>query len=127
LMPCAHLRFFSDIDSDKNLAKNYGLAFARLNWAAGKIIHDESDDKTRIQLASYAKCKHPDEHIHFKIFPYRGVIGQPFTIDSSFERKEVFCDENRESFVKMKPVKKINLPGKRFEQLSQKLIRLLNK
>ena len=124
-MPFAHLKYFSDINSDPELAKNYGVAFAKLNYAAGKVIQDESDDKTRIPLGTYAKCKHPDEHIHIKIFPYKGDIGQPFTTDSSFARKEVQVDKDGEEFVKMTPVKKVNLSEERLKQLSDSLMSLL--
>lgn len=125
LMPNAHLKYFSDIENDKELVLNYGIAFAKLNKATGEIIKKENKEINKIPIGFYGKCKHEDEHIHFKIFPYRGNIGQPFTVDSSFEKKEVY-KENNEEFVKMKPIKKKYIDSKRFEELTKELINLLN-
>ena len=126
LMPFAHLKYFSDINSSLELAKNYRIAFAKICEAVGKIIRqDNKIPADTIPIGTYGKCKHPDEHIHLKIFPYKDDIGQPFTTDSSFTRKEVHVDGQGGRFVKMKPVKKVNLPEKRFKHLADHLIRLL--
>jgi len=61
-----------------------------------------------------------------KIFPFKGDIGQPYTVDSSFSRKEIHKDENNEEFVKMKPVYKKLIPKERFDELSKKFIQLLS-
>lgn len=124
LSPAMHLKYFSDINQYPELAKNYGLAFAKICAAAGQIISEESDDKERIPIGTYGKSKHPDEHLHIKIFPWKNDIGQPYTVDSTYERKEVFEDENGE-FVKMRPVKKKLLSAKRFEYLTKRFIDLL--
>ena len=121
LMPNSHLKYFSDINSSPELAKNYGIAFGKICAAVGKLVK-ECD---RIPIGTYGKCKHPDEHIHLKIFPYRGAIGQPFTTDSSFARKEVHIDKDEKEFVKFDPVKKVNLSDIRFKELASELIRLL--
>jgi len=126
MMPCRHLRFFSEINSDPELAVNYGVAFAKLTCAAGKIVESANEEgKKLVPLGVYAKCKHPDEHIHFKIFPYRGNIGQPFTTDSSFGRKTIYRDEGGQEFVKFIPVKKEDLIKKRIKELSDELIKWL--
>ncbi|MBW2990869.1 hypothetical protein KY348_04135 [Candidatus Woesearchaeota archaeon] len=125
LMPCAHLKYFSDINSNQELTKNYGIAFGKICAAAGQLVKEKDKGNDRIPLGTYGKCKHPDEHVHFKIFPYKGAIGQPFTTDSSFARKEICVDEDGEEFVKLTPVKKVNLSKKRFEQLANELIKLL--
>ena len=123
LMPFKHLKFFSEIEQNKKLSKNYGIAFAKLNYAVGEII--KSDENGKIPIGIYGKCKHPDEHIHLKIFPYRGDIGQPFTVDSSFGKKEIFNDG--EDYIKMKPVEKRPLEACCFEELSNNLIKIINR
>lgn len=125
LMPNNHLLFFSDIHKNLELSKNYGIAFAKLSYAIGKIISEQIPQENKIPIGIYGKCKHENEHIHFKIFPWRNKIGQPYTLDSSFEKKIVFIDENDEKFVKMKPIKKVNLSNKLLNELSNKLISFL--
>ena len=127
LMPFLHIRYFSEINLYPELAKNYGIAFSRLCYAVGKIIGDQDSNSSRkIPIGIYGKCKHEDEHIHFKIFPYRGNIGQPFTVDSSFEKKEIYLDPStQEKFVKMTPIKKINISEKKILQLSKQFMSLL--
>lgn len=120
IMPYKHLKYFSDINSNLELAKNYGIIFAKISYAVGSIIKDEN----KIPIGVYGKCKHEDEHIHLKIFPYRGKVGQPFTLDSSFERKEIYND-GHSIYIKMDPIKKSALKKERFEQLSKKLIEIL--
>ena len=78
-------------------------------------------------LATYGKSttwKEKKEHLHIKIFPFRGNIGQPYTVDSSFGKKEVFKEKDGE-FVKMKPISKVMIKDERFESLTRKLISLL--
>jgi hypothetical protein len=78
---------------------------------------------SKIPIGTYGKCKHEDEHIHLKLFPYRGDIGQPFTVDSSYGKKEIHNDG--EEFIKMKPVRKVNLSEERFKLLTGKFLELL--
>lgn len=127
LMPVKHLISFSEINKDQELAKNYGLAFAKLSNAAEKIIQKDENEKLKIiPIGVYGKTKHENEHIHIKIFPWRNDIGQPFTVDSSFQKKEIYKNERTgEEFVKMKPVKKKQLSEQRFKKLSDSLISLL--
>ncbi len=129
LIPFAHLTNFSQIDSYPELAKNYGIAFSRIAVAVGKIMNSQgitSDSKRAVPIGTYGKCKHPDEHIHIKIFPWRGDIGQPFTTDSSFQRKDVYKEpETGEEFVKMKPVRKSYLSDEKFNELSNRFMSLL--
>ncbi|MBI5392774.1 hypothetical protein HZA96_02800 [Candidatus Woesearchaeota archaeon] len=127
LIPAKHLRYFSEINSSKELAQNYGIIFGKISYAISKIIKEESNNNNIIPIAAYGKCKHPDEHIHIKLFPYRNAVAQPFTVDSSYEKKEVFKDkEIGEEFIKMKPVKKKQISENRLQELSQKLITLCN-
>ena len=70
--------------------------------------------------------KEKKEHLHIKIFPFRGNIGQPYTVDSSFERKEVFKEKGTgKEFVKMIHVRKVMIDTKRFNKLARELIMLL--
>ena len=139
LIPLKHLRYFSEINSSVELAKNYGILFAKISNAISKVMIEETREKNDVMLsdanlnsqiipiASYGKCKHPDEHIHIKLFPYRGDVGQPFTVDSTYENKEIFKDKiTGEEFIKMKPVKKKIIPEQRIQELAQKLIKICN-
>ncbi len=138
LMPFSHLTHFAQISKNQKLSENYGIAFAKLSNAMAKIMAEERKEfkateeskDLAVSIASYGKCtnwKEKKEHLHIKIFPFRGNIGQPYTVDSSFGRKKGFNDEETgKSFVKMNPVKKINIPKKRFEELSTKLLKILS-
>lgn len=138
LMTKDHLTHFSQISKNKNLAKNYGIAFSILSSAMTMIlsenpnlksVSDERDDG--IAVATYAKCttwKDKKEHLHIKIYPFRGDLSQPSPVDSSFGRKEVFKDiKTGEEYVKFDPVIKKNIPTKRFEEIKDKLIDFFNK
>ena len=137
LMPIAHLTHFSQIDSYSELAKNYGIAFSKLSKAITQLMVEENpkfnpiseSKEDAVSVAVYGKCtnwKEKKEHLHIKLFPFKGNIGQPYTVDSSFERKKTYKDEKTgEEFVKMNPIKKINLEKERLEKLSSSLISLL--
>ena len=136
LMPFGHLVHFSQITKYGELAKNYGIAFSKINEAMAKVMILDKELKATadkreegISIVQYGKCttwKEKKEHIHIKIFPFRGNMGQPYTVDSSFGRKEVLKDkETGEEFVKMKPVRKVMVSKERFERLSMVLIKLL--
>jgi hypothetical protein len=124
LMPCAHIKYFSDINSNLKLAKNYGIIFAKINHAISEIIKDQNPNTKKISLGTYGKCKHEDEHIHIKIFPYRGNIGQPFTTDSSFG-KNLHIDDSGKEYIKMIPITKVNLKEQRFKKLAKQLIQII--
>lgn len=137
LMPLAHLTHFSQIARYPELAKNYGVAFSKLTNAMTRIMAMENKEfKPTVEsrelgtaIATYGKCTNwaeKKEHLHIKIFPFRGNIGQPYTVDSSFGRKKIFNDVHTgESFVKMAPVKKVLIPKERFETLSKQLVQIL--
>src|SRR3989344_7444304 len=134
LMPLAHLTHFSQISNYQDSDKNYGVAFAKVSNAMLKIMADDKFEPTinskdlAISIGTYGKCTNwieKKEHLHLKLFPFKGAIGQPYTVDSSFERKEVYEDELGEKFVKMKPINKIPIPQKRFNELAKKLVGLL--
>lgn len=133
LMPLAHLTHFCQVDAHPELAKNYGIAFAKLSQAITKIMANENPEfkttadsrEKSTSIAVYGKCtnwKEKKEHLHIKIFPFRGNIGQPYTVDSSFGRKEVCKEPDGKEFVKMLPVRKVMIDEKRFEKLSNDLI-----
>ena len=138
LMPSAHLTHFSQVSQRPELAKNYGIAFSKLANAMAKAMAMENPEfrpiaKTRdlaLSIATYGKCtnwQEKKEHLHIKLFPFRGNMGQPYTVDSSFARKEVFKEgKTGKDFVKMSPVNKTLIPEKRLEELSQKLIKILS-
>ena len=136
LMPSAHITHFSQINSYPNLAENYGIAFSKLSFAMSKVMALEDKNfkatsdsaKNAVSVATYGKCttwKEKKEHLHIKIFPFRGSIGQPYTVDSSFGRKKIHKDATGEEFVKMKPVKKAMIGADRLDKLARELIELL--
>ena len=134
LMPFMHLTHFSQISSSKALMKNYGIAFSEICGAMTMIMMQDENLKANslesassVSIATYGKSttwKEKKEHLHIKIFPFRGNIGQPYTVDSSFGKKEVFKEKTGEEFVKMKPVKKEEIDKKRFNDLAKRLIAL---
>jgi len=92
-----------------------------------RLLSHTAEKNKSVPMATYGKCttwKEKKEHLHIKIFPFRGSIGQPYTVDSSFEKKEIFR-ENGEEFVKMNPVKKEIINPKKLGRLAGDLIRLL--
>ena len=94
------------------------------------LMASTEEKSLSMPLATYGKIttwKEKKEHIHLKIFPFRGNIGQPYTVDSSFEKKEKFKDTYGNEFVKMNPIKKEMIEKKRFRQLSKVLMGLLRK
>jgi hypothetical protein len=136
LMPFLHMTHFSQIESDLESAKNYGIIFSKVCRAMTTILMQEEGLKaaadkreSSVSIATYGKCttwKEKKEHLHIKIFPFRGSIGQPYTVDSSFEKKEVFKEKDTgKEFVKMDPVKKVLIGKERFDKLAKKLILLL--
>ncbi len=136
LMPFAHITHFSQVNLYPELAENYGIAFSKLCEAMTQVMAQEPDFKavsdTRESgksIATYGKCttwKDKKEHLHVKIFPFRGDLGQPSVVDSSFGRKEIFKDiETGEEYVRMKPVRKKKIKEERFNHLSNLLISLL--
>ncbi len=137
LMPFLHLTHFSQIPSYKGMAENYGIAFSKICKAMTAIMMQNqplkaiADDKTlSAPIATYGKSttwKEKKEHLHLKIFPFRGNIGQPYTVDSSYGKKEIFKGKDGKEFVKMEPVKKLIIAEKRFNQLAKKMILLLQK
>src|SRR3989338_5235893 len=135
LMPFSHLTHFSQISSYKGMAENYGIAFSKISKAVTAIMMRDqplkaiAEDKAlSVPIAAYGKCttwKEKKEHLHIKIFPFRGNIGQPYTVDSSFGKKGVFEDKDGKEFVKMEPVRKVAISKKRFDYLTKELIKLL--
>jgi len=138
LMPFGHLTHFSQMALYPELAKNYGIAFSRLCNAMATVMAKQEKEfgptaesrETAVSIATYGKCTNwveKKEHLHVKIFPFRGNTGQPYTVDSSFGKKKIFTDsETGERFVKMSPVGKVEIPKKRFEALSAELIAILS-
>jgi len=135
LMPCAHLTHFSQMDSFPGLAENYGIAFSKLSKAMTTVMMKEGSLKAEAAkreegaaIAAYGKSttwSEKKEHLHIKLFPFRGAIGQPYTVDSSFGKKESFRDSSDKEFVKMEPVRKVMLAEERFNKLAKELIALL--
>ena len=137
LMPSAHLTHFAQLSQYPALARNYGLAFAQLSSAMGQLIAGNDiissialSRESGVSIATYGKCtnwKDKKEHLHIKLFPFRGVMGQPSTVDSTFEKKEVYTDQKTgEEFVKMMPVQKQLIPAKRLRELADRLIECIH-
>ena len=135
LMPFLHLTHFSQIRSHPGLSENYGIAFSNLSRALTAIMMQDKnlnavsqEKSSSASIATYGKSttwKDKKEHLHIKIFPFRGNIGQPYTVDSSFGRKVIFKDKDGKEFVKMEPVRKEIIAKERLEKLSKDLISLL--
>ena len=110
-----HLTHFSQLVRFPKLSKEYGLLFSKVSWAMAMIMAEDKKLKaaagTReegIPIAVYGKCttwKEKKEHLHIKIYQFRGALGQPAAVDSSFGRKGIEHD-NTGNFVRMKPVAK---------------------
>jgi len=134
LMPFAHLTHFSELGKFPELANNYGLVFGKINKAIATILLEDQDksgedDPFVLSVGSYGKCTtYPPkcEHLHLKLFPFKGAIGQPYTVDSSFGKKETFTDENGEKYVKMIPVVKKPILSDRLNFLASRIISLTN-
>lgn len=135
LMPFLHLTHFSQIGSYPGMPENFGVIFSKISKAISNIMMEDEGLKAvsekkenSVPIAAYGKCttwKEKKEHLHLKIFPFRGAIGQPYTVDSSFGKKEIFADRDGKEFVKMEPVKKVMIAKERFNQLSKNLVDLL--
>jgi hypothetical protein len=137
LMTLPHLTHFAEIGKNIELAKNYGIIFSKVGAAMRKLLEEEvpgftdpsSTRENSVSIATYGKCttwQEKKEHLHIKIYPFRGKLGQPAPVDSSFGRKEIQKEESGEEFVKFNPVNKVSLPAKRFTYLTNRLIKLLN-
>ncbi|MFH1275561.1 MAG: hypothetical protein ABIH82_00455 [Candidatus Woesearchaeota archaeon] len=138
LMPIKHLTHFAELADYPDLAKNYGLIFAKISAAMTKIMVEETadfvvDEKLRpraVSVATYGKCtnwQEKKEHLHIKIYPFRDEMSQPCVCDSSFGRLEVHKDaESGNEFVKFDPVRKNMLSEERFNYLGKRLMELLN-
>lgn len=137
LMTLGHFSHFAQLAGNPELAKNYGIAFARINAAMTTVLAEEQPDfkavsptrESGVAVAVYGKTttwKEKKEHLHLKLFPFRGDLGQPFTVDSTFGKKQIHHDPlTNEEFVKMKPVRKVLLAEQRLVHLAEKLISLL--
>ncbi len=134
LMPFAHLTHFSQLAENHNLAKNYGILFAKVSRAMAQIMAENPKFKAIVEkredgiaIAAYGKCttwKEKKEHLHVKLFQFRNDLGQPSVVDSTFGKKEIEKDEKGE-FVRMQPVRKKNIPEERFKYIKEKLIKSL--
>ena len=137
LMPFLHLTHFSQMEQYDGMPENYGIAFSKLSKSMMTVMMQNqplkatADDRAiSVPIATYGKTtswKEKKEHLHIKIFPFRGSIGQPYTVDSTFGKKEVFTGKDGREFVKMEPVRKTIIKKKRFERLAKELISLLKK
>ena len=59
--------------------------------------HNENSEKV-VRIGTYGKSKHPEEHFHVKLFPWAGKIGQPYTVDSTFEHNNIHKDQDGNVF-----------------------------
>ncbi|MBS3169520.1 hypothetical protein J4210_03470 [Candidatus Woesearchaeota archaeon] len=137
LMTFGHFSHFAQLAGNPKLAKNYGLAFGKLNAAMTMIMAEEQPEfkavsptrETGAAVAAYGKCttwQEKKEHLHLKLFPFRGDLGQPSIVDSTFGKKQIHYDHlTKEEFVKMKPIRKVLLPEKRLVYLAGKIVSLL--
>ena len=136
IMPSCHLTHFSQIGENQRSPSNFGIMFSKISRAMSEYMIENEDLRSdtlekelSVPLATYAKCttwSPKKEHLHIKIFQFRGSIGQPYTVDSSFEKKEVLSDDLGK-FIKMNPVSKKQIPPKRLDNLAKCLIKSTNK
>lgn len=134
-LPLAHLTHFSQLAQYPELAGNFGLLMAKMSRAMAAVMLEDLTLKavaptreTGAALAFYGKCTtwvEKKEHLHLKLFPFRGDLGQPAIVDSTFEKKEVEHDA-RGAFVRMEPIQKKKIDPERLQHLAQKLIPLLS-
>lgn len=126
IMPIPHIRHISELGDDEGLAKNYGLVFAKISKAIHDIMKEEGrhseNEEGVVRIGMYGKSKHPEEHLHIKLFPWE----HSYVADSTYENKEIQVDEEGNKFVKMPPVKKAAIDEKRFKYLSERLINIFN-
>ena len=97
LMPVSHLTHFSQVRSYPKLDENYGIIFSKVCRAMTQIMMNHQSLKATSEqkefaasIATYGKFttwKEKKEHLHIKVFPFRGSIGQPYTVDSTFVKK----------------------------------------
>ncbi|MEK6873877.1 MAG: hypothetical protein AABW91_03455 [Nanoarchaeota archaeon] len=126
LMPLLHLNHMSEISNNIDLAKNYGIAFSQISKSIKEIMekegrHNENEEGV-IRIGTYGKSKHLNEHFHIKIFPWTGKIGQPYTVDTTFEKSKIHLGEDGKEFIKLEPVRKIKINEARLNDLSNKFI-----
>ncbi|MBI2102880.1 hypothetical protein HYT55_03510 [Candidatus Woesearchaeota archaeon] len=138
LMTLGHFSHFAQLAGNPELAKNYGLAFSKLNAAMTRIMAEEQPNfkaisSTReegVAVAVYGKTttwKEKKEHLHLKLFPFRGDLGQPSIVDSTFGKKQIHYDPlTKEEFVKMKPIRKTKITERRLCQLAERLHEILH-
>ncbi|HLC90239.1 MAG TPA: hypothetical protein VJI15_00570 [Candidatus Nanoarchaeia archaeon] len=135
IMPFTHITQFSQLAENPQLAGNYGILLSKVSRALFQVMAEEEQDfkadslsrEASVSLATYGKTttwKEKKEHLHIKIFPFRGKHGQPATVDSSFERKRIYQDQEGE-FVKMDPIKKAMLSSERKRDLAERMISIL--
>jgi len=136
LMSTKHLTHFCQLGANEKRAANYGIAFAKLSAALTQLMAMESpqfqvtsaNKEDAVSVATYGKAtnwKEKKEHLHVKLFPFRNAIGQPYTVDSTFEKKHIHKDKDGE-FVKMQPVKKVLIDKERLELLAKKLMKCMS-
>lgn len=136
LMPVMHLTHLSQMDKDKKLAANYGLAFARISAAMTQIMMEErgireveEERGNGAALAAYGKCttwREKKEHLHLKIYQFRGLLSQPAPPDSSLGKMPTWKDpETGEEFLRYRPVSKRPIDQERMEALAKRLLELV--
>ena len=126
LMPLSHIKHISDLSSDEDLAKNYGLAFSKLNKAITELMKEErrclENEEEIIRIGVYGKSKHPEEHFHIKLFPWK----HSYVVDSTYEKSQVHVDKTGEKYIRLPPVRKRKLEEDRHQNLAIRLIEICN-
>src|SRR3989344_8926865 len=137
LMPQRHLTHFSQIGVHPGMAEQFGICFSLISKAMTAVMMQSEGllatakgKGLSVALATYGKSTtwtEKKEHLHLKLFPFRGNIGQPYTVDSSFEKKEIYLNKNKGvAFVTMTPVKKVLIDAKKYNKLVKDLLSALN-
>lgn len=110
LMPMPHVKHMSQINDSEDLAKNYGVAFAKISKAIHDVMKEEGrhneNEENMIRIGTYGKSKHPEEHFHVKLFPWE----HSYVVDTTYDN------------TKTPAMNKTAIDENRFKYLAEKLI-----
>ena len=142
IMPIGHLTAFSQVNSSRELAQNYGLAFARAHYGMQVIrkedegwdrMFEDSEDTHFIKgvtlaAVDYGKCAsaiNTQEHIHIKAYTLDGSVNQPSPSDTEWIKRPTLTD-GEGLYVRASPVIKGELAEERYQGLAKRLIKVCN-
>jgi len=128
LMPVGHLTAFSQVNSSRQLAQNYGLTFARAHYGMQVIRLEEWRPEYgdfEPMVVDYGKCASPintQKHIHVKTYTLDGSANQPSLSDTEWVKRDIFTEFDGSKYVKALPVVREDLGEERYEHLTKRLV-----